>query len=298
MRHYGISLLLVILFSIPLSAQNKQDGREQYIEMGYEIDWQEGSFQALIRYDVRKSGLRLPGARALAEEMTRLAFPGFLQEAILDMRVDSSTGIGDLLSQNSLQVSELMRFASSAKQEGSKMLLEEGILESRYTIDLRAALPLLVRHQSITRPPRALRAGSSRAYTGIIIFVDEELPVHGTRRRALARPCFFPRIHDEQMNLIYERHMVDPLVASTQGIVRYTQRAASDTWSELAGDDPMVILASGLFGVDATDPVISAEDALRILSNPSNRSLLERGKLVLVVHPSVRFEEGSSNKPE
>lgn len=294
MRHTALFLSLIILLAVPLLANPGQAADDQSMTMNYGIDWQEGTFRSRILYDVRKAGLRLPGGRALAEEMTRLAFPSFVQEAILDMRVDSSTSIGDLLAKNSLSVNELMRFAESARQEGSKMLLEEGLLESRYTIDLREALPLLVRHQTVTRPPRALRAGSSRAYTGIIIFVDEELPVHGTRRRSLARPCFFPRIHDEQMNLIHERHMVDPQIASTRGIVQYTERAATESWSTLAGDDPMIILASGLFGVDATDPVISAEDALRILSNPANRSLLEQGKVVLVVHPSVLHEEGSS----
>lgn len=286
----------ILAATILLSAASGLAAEEAFVaggglvHMRHEIDWKNHELRARVIYDLKASGLQMPGARTRAEESTRMEFPALIEAAILELRVDSSSSIGDLIAGGALSASEVALFAASAQSLGSRIDLEAGTLTSRYTIGLDAALPLLVRHQATSRPPRALQAGSTRSYSGIIIFADEELPVHGTRRRAHARPCFFPKVHDDAMTLIYERHMVQPALARERGIVRYTQRSDADEWETLAGNDPMFILASGLFGVDATDPIIASEDALRILSNGANRALLEQGRVVIVVHPSVLSE--------
>lgn len=284
------ALLVFLLFLSPcLGAQ------DALVRMEHEVDWKTGELRARIIYDLRASGLQMPGARTRAEESTRMEFPALIEAAVLALRVDSSARIGDLIARGSLSATEAALFTSGARSLGSRIDLEAGTLESRYRIDLKEALPFLVRHQTTSRPPRALMAGSSRSYTGIVIFADEELPVHGTRRKALTMPCFFPKVHDEKMNLIYERHMVQPELARERGIITYTNRAEAAKWEEIAGEDPMFILASGIFGIDATDPIISEEDALRILSNPENRALLEKGRVVIVVHHSVLSETAQSN---
>lgn len=86
--------------------------------------------------------------------------------------------------------------------------------------------------------------------------------------------------------------MVKPHIALEQGMLHYSQRSSAENWENFVGQDPMFIIASALFGIDATDPIISLDDSQRILSNTQNRSLLEEGRLIFVVHPSV-IREGN-----
>jgi hypothetical protein len=47
------------------------------------------------------------------------------------------------------------------------------------------------------------------------------------------------------------------------------------------------IIASGIFGVRPTDPIIDRDDALLIISSENNRRLLREGKVVIVLDDSV-----------
>ncbi len=260
------------------------------LSVDYEVDWQRAKFRIAISYDLKQSGLSMPGARNRAEESIRTNFSSLVEGPIQALRLDSSQTIADYLASGRISGQELAIFIKSAQSLGAYIDTQSGKLISRFNLELPEALPFLVRHQESARPPRPLRAASTRAYTGIVIFADEPLPLHGTRREALAVPAFFPKIHDEHMQVIYERHIVRPEIARKTGIVKYSTRAHISDWEDIVGEDPMVILARGLFGIDATDPIICEDDALRIVSNNENRALLEAGRIVIVVHPSVLIE--------
>jgi hypothetical protein len=49
------------------------------------------------------------------------------------------------------------------------------------------------------------------------------------------------------------------------------------------GDNPLRIVARGLFGAVPTDPIIDRDDALLILSSEHNRQLLREGRIVIVL---------------
>ena len=50
-----------------------------------------------------------------------------------------------------------------------------------------------------------------------------------------------------------------------------------------AGDSPLRVIASAIFGSNRTNAVISADDALKILGSPANRELARQGKVVFVI---------------
>jgi outer membrane protein OmpA-like peptidoglycan-associated protein len=84
------------------------------------------------------------------------------------------------------------------------------------------------------------------------------------------------------MNLLYEKNMVDPAIARESGIVEYTADADETAYEDRVGADPLRINARELFGQYRTDPVISKDDALKILSLPENRALLREGKVAIL----------------
>ena len=139
---------------------------------------------------------------------------------------------------------------------------------------------------------------ASRAYTGIIIDARGELDVHGEFMKDAVYPCFFPQIWDEQMNLIYERNMGAPESEFRQGMIGYDWRDDESAYHSRIGSDPLRIKARKVYGHLRTDPLISREDALKILSVPENVKLLQEGKVVVLLDKenlsySIKTEERS-----
>jgi hypothetical protein len=94
------------------------------------------------------------------------------------------------------------------------------------------------------------------------------------------------------MNLVFERNMVEPALGQKQGMVHYTGResimrptpsALDEALITRVGENPLRIMARGVFGVVPTDPIIDREDALLILSSEANRRLLREGKVAIVL---------------
>jgi outer membrane protein OmpA-like peptidoglycan-associated protein len=93
------------------------------------------------------------------------------------------------------------------------------------------------------------------------------------------------------MELIYERNMMTPQNALNTGIVQYAYTDDMSPYADRIGKDPLRITARKIYGKNRTDPVIARNDAIRILSLPENRALLESGRVVILldrdelVHP-------------
>jgi hypothetical protein len=141
--------------------------------------------------------------------------------------------------------------------------------------------------------PMTLNPVSAPAYTGIIIIAAETLPIHGSKNSALIQPCLFPKIWDAEMKLIFERNMFNP---GADTMVRYfTTKEIFDTspsglspaMSAVVGNRPLRIFARGVFGIYPTDPIISQEDALQIISREENRSLLREGRIAIIIDDSL-----------
>jgi hypothetical protein len=130
------------------------------------------------------------------------------------------------------------------------------------------------------------------AYTGIIIIANEELAIHGRHSKGFAAPCVFPKIWDSDMNLIYERNMLESAAVRQNGMVHYsaarniflpTPTGLSPEVAAIVGTNPLRIIAQELYGIRPTDPVIAHEDALRILSSETNIENLRKGRVVIIV---------------
>jgi outer membrane protein OmpA-like peptidoglycan-associated protein len=85
------------------------------------------------------------------------------------------------------------------------------------------------------------------------------------------------------MDLMYEKNSVDPEIAKTRGIVYYANTLGDPSLQERIGTDPLRISARESFGNNRTDPVISREDYLKIMSIAENRALLLAGKIVILL---------------
>ena len=256
-------------------------------------EWEKMEINATVALDLASAGLRMPvgrtqGESVIVSEYTKLMIPG-----ILNVRVDSSATIADLVRRGEMSILDIENLALQSRAVPPALSPDLGSLFGFYTLNIAKISSALIRHSRPSEIPRILIPVPAPAYTGIVIIAAETLPVHGMRSSSLILPCLFPKIWDTEMNLIFERNMVIPRDGT---IARYFPADAifaggpsglSPEIAAVVGDRPLRIFARGAFGVQPTDPIISHEDALLIISTEINRNLLREGRIAIILDDSV-----------
>ena len=253
------------------------------------VDWQRGELSAQTSFNLAQAGLRLPAGRLLGEDILQRAWPRLFRPQLLSLRVDSSSSIADLIERGELSLQNLDNISRQARKTPPSFSADMANMIGRYTVCVEEIARPLIRHGRTFEPMRPLIPVPAADYTGIIIIADRELPVRGRNATARLEPGLFPKIWDTNMNLIYERGMVDPAIplmvryADAESILRPTPSGLDGELAALVGPRPARIFAREVFGIYPTDPVIDHNDALRILSSANNRRLLREGRVVIVL---------------
>jgi hypothetical protein len=280
------ALFLIVFFAPGAFAQPR-------IGISGNVNWETMLLTADVSLDMASAGLRLPSGRTRGESLISAGYTDLIRANIMSIQVDSSSTIADLVARGELTPTDIEAIASRAVSVPPSMQPDMRSLSSSYTISLSQISSSLLRHVNPAPGARTLNPISAARYTGIIIIASESLPIHGMRSSALAIPCLFPKIWDSEMNLIYDRNMLivreNPVIhyASSRDIFANNPSGLSPRLREVAGDRPLRIFATGVFGIRSTDLIIDRSDALLIISSEENRRLLSEGRVVIVLDDSV-----------
>ena len=288
MRNWLYRCLISFLFFIAASAF-----AQPKVSITGMTEWEKMEISATVTLDLASAGFRMPvgrtqGEAAIASEFTKLMIPG-----LLNIQVDSSSNIADLVQRGELTIQDIENLALQSRVVPPALSPDLSSLLGFYTLDMAKISSALIRHNHPSEILRTLNPIPAPAYTGIVIIAAETLPVHSMRSSALIQPCLFPKIWDTEMNLIFERNMFSPRNST---IVRYFPIRAifsggpsglSPEIAAIVGERPLRIFARGVFGTHATDPIISREDALLIISTEMNRNLLREGRIAIILDDSV-----------
>ncbi|HUX38853.1 MAG TPA: hypothetical protein VMV44_13215 [Rectinemataceae bacterium] len=252
----------------------------------YSIDWRKRVLDLDISLDFKKAGLSLPEGRLTAERMIARDLPGLAESAFFEIPVDSEGSIGARVVDGSLGVDSLLALAGKLQEVNTAFSKDLLSLRSRWELPLSEAAALFVdwkMARALSGPPGWT---ASRAYTGIVIYAQGELPVHGERGRLdRLHRGLFPRVLSEDMAVVMDRWVVDPRILVAQGPLAYVGARSADDEARV-GDEPLLIRATGLFGSYRTDLIISDDDAARILGRAENRKLIADGRVIVVISPA------------
>ena len=285
-------LLLIFAAAVAGFAQTK-------IGISGAVEWDTMQIRAQASLDLASAGIRIPSGRTQGESLLGSGYLNLIQPEILKLQVDSSSTIGDLVNRGEFSLLETEAFAQKAKSVPPALSADLGSMFTSYTMQLSSIISALIRHNSPSPIIRTLNPVSSAPYTGIIIIASEALPVHGKRISTLPIPCLFPKIWDSDMNLIFERNMLDTQnttmvrYASLQSIFQNNPSGLTPELIAAVGERPLRIFARGVFGINPTDLIIDHSDSLLIISSESNRRLLTEGRVVIILDDSVLRQEFS-----
>ncbi|MDR3019943.1 MAG: polymerase [Treponema sp.] len=265
------------------------------------MEWDTMRIKAVITLDLASAGIKLPVGRTQAESILSADYFRLIRPAILGLQVDSSSTIADLVNKREFTLPEIEALAMSAHFIPPALSPDMRRMSSSYIMPISSVSTALLRHNRPSPVIKTLVPVSTARYTGIVIIATEKLPNYAMRSSALPVPCLFPKIWDSEMNLIYERSMLEHGMYSTRApMVRYAPpkdifqenpSGLTPELQEIAGERPLRIFASGVFGLTPTDLIIDRADALLIISSEENRRLLSEGRVVIVLDEGVLRRE-------
>jgi len=288
---YRVIVLLLIIFTVSVAfADTKMD-------ITGTLEWDVMQITATVSLDLVSSGIKLPAGRIQGESLLIESCLKLVQPGILDLQVDSSSTISDIINRGEFSLTETEALVLNASSPPPSLSPDMLKMTTSYTIPLSGVSSAILRHSRPRQVERTLTPVSAAQYTGIVIIASESLPVYGMRNTATAVPCLFPKIWDSEMNLIYERNMLESRNISMvhysplQGIFQKNPSGISPELQAVVGDKPLKIFASGVFGIKPTDLIIDKNDAMLIISSEENRRLLSQGKVAIILDESVLKQE-------
>ena len=276
MKH-SLSLTIFVLFASAFCYSYPSGMESQTVQ-----NWETAQIDSKITIDLNKSGLYLPTDRNAAIRLIQQNRSSLLKNAYLSILVDSSHRLGNYLAEEKISLPDINTVINNGKSTAPVLSQELQTAIVYHQNPLQELANLFVKHNAPYTPSFFPLGTASKVYTGILIDARGQLPIHGEYSSEQLNPCLFPKIWNKNMNLIYEKNIVDPSRAKKHGIVLYTGTLDESLYRDRIGTEPLRIIARGVFGDNRTDPIISNEDAERILAKSENIELLRQGKIVIV----------------
>ena len=278
---------ILAAFSIIFSAAAQSD---RTISSESSIDWTTKTFYSSLSL-TSETGEVNPSARTGMVNQIKMRLPSLIKDPLLSLYVDSANRLSDIVLENTITLEELTEIINNGNSKPAVFTPDMKSINVNHQFELDKVGSLMILHNTPYTSILPIETVASRPYTGIVIDARGVLSVQGEFVESKAEPCFFPKIWDETMDLIYERNMMDAELAKVQGIVTYSWSDDETLYRDIVGLDPMHISARKVYGANRTDPVISRQDALRILSVPENLALLREGKVVILLDEDVLVKQ-------
>ncbi len=248
------------------------------------VDWVAGNITVEARRTLDPAVPSPVRAKGDAEAFLDARMPDLLTRVISPLRVDSTHLYADMLSADPALFARVNDTALAVRPSELFLTTDLTVLVARYTLPLFGAQGIAVPLVPAAATPirRWLGDVTTRKYTGLLIFAKGMLPEAGTTRMLAARPALFPRIWDEQMDLVLDRSMCDPDALSRWGEVGYSEDVDDPAFDLRVGALPLRLAARGVRGEASTDIIISTDGAHQLLALPENIELLRQGKICIV----------------
>lgn len=247
------------------------------------VDWRQGVVSIDARIDLTGFPQVLPSARSQGEQIIAQSAPEMLTAALFPIPVDSYETVGSLSRSDPATMSAVMDILVPADRRYAVLSRNLKSLVVRYQIPLFPDLGSIFVHHTQANPPLPpLGFVPTTRFSGIVIYAKGDLPVHGENRSAHLAPCLFPRIWDENMDLVASAKTVDPSVLRALGVAAYSDSTSLGDFTARIGSVPFQTVATGIFGKYDTDVIISDEAARELLASPDNINLIAEGKILII----------------
>jgi len=303
--------LTVMLWSFanPLFAQPNAIFNKDTIEnfSTGNVNWTQGRIVA-SGIGVPNPNLPLAASRATAIRAATLVARRNLLELTNGIRVDSETTVQNFLVKNDRIQTKVSGIIKGASVENIEEYGHGGI-EITLSMPLwgNDSLGLALLEESDKPNTAFYQSEEGEEYTGVII----------DARTLGLQPAIFPKILEEDGQIIYGQKTPSKEAVQSQGFVQYKtipplQKTLMTWWysdqigvfrienstpaASRAGRRPLRIKGLRKQGTLKTNVIISKEDAKKIRQNPSLLHALQKANLVIITDPLIAGIQGNNKK--
>jgi hypothetical protein len=286
-RYRPTAVLLFLLLLCAGAASAQRAGSEPIVTK--RVDWLSRLFFIDIQAPLPTTARNFPAAAYVVEERVQGELPRILQEHAGIIQIDSFFTLADHYDRDPRLAVEVAGLSDALVPTSNRQTPDLRALQLQYSLSLYPALAeLFVEHDRPRELPRVISWRPSREFTGLVVYAQGQLPVHGEERVARVRPAVLPDVYShEATQVVLQPDRVRPEVLTSRGPVAYATSATAPVVRERAGSRPMRTVAVGVFGRYATDPIISAQDADVFFANTANHELIRDGRVVIIIEESV-----------
>ena len=274
-------LLLIFLFLFFLSFNYAETNKNQRF-IKYSENWDSKEFIIEITNTVPMSEKSLPSLKSIIENENKIDLPYITLKGIEELTIDSKTNGKEYITDHPNTIEAILDLAADFTKKSSIFSLDFKTLVSTYSINIYPDIAgLFLNHSRTTAITPKLDFIATSSFSGIIIYVDTDLPLYGKHSTGSYTPCLFPRVYNEQLDVIVDPLMVNPEIIKKEGTVAYRTSAKTLDLARI-GNSPLKIKARGIFGINNTDLIISTRDSEKILSRKENLELIKQGKILII----------------
>ncbi len=273
-------ILIVYLLLTSLLFSNTSDDT---ISWENSVNWESNYIELRIKKQLSKNSSTLASRRLKAENWIDENLTEIFFKNILYFKINSLYNISDIINQNPniyYQLEELSERLTTTDNILSKNL---EYLESVYKVpiypDLLSIFYSQNEHLNLYKKLDHLNYGN---FSGLIIYVPEELPLYQKNSLGNLSKVLFPRIFNEDMELIYDFTMIEPEMMEKWGMVIYGESFDESRYQERVGITPLRIIAKGLFGKNNSDIIISNEEANKLTGTINNLKIITQGRILIL----------------
>jgi hypothetical protein len=253
------------------------------------FDWKAARVGLSVSRALDQSIPSLQRAQNEAESAIDAGFSALFLEAVSRLVIDSSRTVGSLAGSDPAYFAWIQGLARSARKQTFNLSTDLRTATAGYAIPFFTESGIfspLIPAEDV-RIERRLGYAPTRVFSGLVVYAAEPLPAVGDAVTQNAAPAVFPRLFDEEMNVVFDKTMCRASALKKWGMAGYADSADDAAILARCGKTPLLVVARAVFGANGTDLVIPTRAALQILGLNENIDILKEGK-VLIVYPALK----------
>ena len=281
MKLHAAAALCLLLLPHPARAV------DPHIGVDSSVDWYSGKLVVSISVDLKGFGTPTE-ARYKAVDLFERKIGSIFCDALYDVVLDSHRTMGEAFENDPETLARLVAIGGSTDPSSIHMDSELESITARYEYSLfPEIMAVFSSHMYSYEPVEILKFVPNVQYSGIVIYVGGEYPIHGEpfdpENLATFVPSLRPRIYDTNMRLVAEAEMVDPAALNAWGLAAFTDSVDYLAHKPRVGPTPLLTMAREVFGDNRTDIIIPAGAADRLLASRHHRELIQKGRILVIL---------------
>jgi len=298
MKGHFKTLILAVLMLVTVNSVSFAEDNSS-IQSVSSINWITRDFTSRLTMDTEKAKITMPSGKKSASAKIKAKMPQLIQPPLLSLFADSNSYLSDMVITEQITLDQIYNFITGGYKTPDVFSPDAKELNTTNYLNIKELNKELVQTKFASKPERTIEMIPSRQYTGIIIDARGALHIHGEYIDSQTYPCLFPKIWDEDMNLVYEKNYAKPEIIKKEGLAGYHYSDDISNYEDRVGPDPLYIRAKEVFGRNRTDPIIKHKDALKILTVPENLELLANGRVIILLDKeNLIYDIKSSQKDQ